>query len=430
MIVNALKLFFSACLFFVEGFAVYRLLGSNILLSKKKIIISCVCWILVCLVAYQPIYSSVAQIVMFITLALAFSYVFQISLIKAFVSTGIVHLTVALGDSIGALTLSLFLELNQIRESILFLLIGNIFVIMFTFLLSLMPFYKKKLGSFLSKINYNNEKRVILYVLLAIIFISVIDLKLTSEQLLYLNDMLVVLIPIMILFVLLILYIFERNKYQTLNSQYEALFTHATSLESWLENERLSYHEYKNQLAYIRSIVEEKEAIAYIDSILQESFENSAIIDTQIANIPKGGMKGLIFYKLIQAQRKGIDSYVSISPKMSSLSVGKDIEKSKTVCRIFGILLDNAIDAAAESDKRRISLEMYRLDQKLIFVVMNTFKGDVNVAKIQEKGYTTKGKGHGNGLNYVKNIIARDNRYTLQTSLIGGYYTQKVTIEE
>ena len=427
MIVNALKLFFSACLFFVEGFAVYRLLGSNIPLSKKKIIISCVCWILVCLVAYQPIYSSVAQIVMFITLALAFSYVFQISLIKAFVSTGIVHLTVALGDSIGALTLSLFFELNQIRESILFLLI---FVIMFTFLLSLMPFYKKKLGSFLSKINYNNEKRVILYVLLAIIFISVIDLKLAPKKLLYLNDMLVVLIPIMILFVLLILYIFERNKYQTLNSQYEALFTHATSLESWLENERLSYHEYKNQLAYIRSVVEEKEVIEYIDSILQESFENSAIIDTQIANIPKGGMKGLIFYKLIQAQRKGIDSYVSISPKMRSLSVGKDIEKSKTVCRIFGILLDNAIDAAAESAEKRISLEMYRLDQKLIFVVMNTFKGDVNVAKTQEKGYTTKGKGHGNGLNYVKNIIARDNRYTLQTSLIGGYYTQKVTIEE
>ena len=141
-------------------------------------------------------------------------------------------------------------------------------------------------------------------------------------------------------------------------------------------------------------------------------------------------MKGLIFYKLIQAQRKGIDSYVSISPKMKSLSVGKDIEKSKTVCRIFGILLDNAIDAATESDEKRISLEMYRLDQKLVFVVMNTFKGDFNVAKIQEKGYTTKGKGHGNGLNYVRNIIARDNRYTLQTNLIGGYYTQKVTIEE
>ncbi len=59
---------------------------------------------------------------------------------------------------------------------------------------------------------------------------------------------------------------------------------------------------------------------------------------------------------------------------------------------------------------------------------MNTFKGDFNVAKIQRKRIYNKG--HGNGLNYVRNIIARDNRYTLQTSLIGGYYTQKVTIEE
>ena len=340
-------------------------------------------------------------------------------------------MTIALGDVIGGVIASLFLGiiLNLQRNVILFICYGNIFVIIFTFLVTSLSFYRRTVKNFIDKINYQNEKSVVLFIVLAIVSICIIDTQLASEALNSL-DVFWVIIPVIILFVLLILYIFERNKYQVLNSQYEVLFTHATSLESWLENERLSYHEYKNQLAYIRSVVEEKEAIEYIDSILQESFENSAIVDTQIANIPKGGMKGLIFYKLIQAQRKGIDSYVSISPKMKSLSVGKDIEKSKTVCRIFGILLDNAIDAAAESDEKRISLEMYRLDQKLVFVVMNTFKGDVNVAKTQEKGYTTKGKGHGNGLNYVRNIIARDNRYTLQTSLIGGYYTQKVTIEE
>ena len=418
MIVNALKIIFAIGLFGVEIFAVFRLLNQNVLISKKKLYFSCLIWSLICLITYQPIYSSVASIISYLVLCLVLSYIFNISLIKSFATTGVVFLTVALGDTVGGIILSLFFEINAIRTTPFLLVMGNIFVILFTLLVTSLKIYQQKIGNFLNKINYSNEKSAVLFIILAIVFISIIDIYVTSKKLL-MNDLLIILVPIIILFILLILYIFERNKYQVLNSQYEVLFTHATSLESWLENERLSYHEYKNQLAYIRSVVEEKEAIEYIDSILQ-----------QIANIPKGGMKGLIFYKLIQAQRKGIDSYVSISPKMKSLSVGKDIEKSKTVCRIFGILLDNAIDAAAESDEKRISLEMYRLDQKLVFVVMNTFKGDVNVAKTQEKGYTTKGKGHGNGLNYVRNIIARDNRYILQTSLIGGYYTQKVTIEE
>ena len=429
MIVNALKLLFAVILFTVEGNIVYHLLKINEPIPKQKNIIACLFWSLICFVTYQPVYTSLSPIITYIMLCVAFSYIFRISLVKSLVSTGIAFLTAALSDGIGSLVLSIFFEVNTFRNTIIYLVIGNFFVIIFTVGISSLPVYRRRLSEFLSKINYNNDKSTVLFILLGIVLISILSLQVSANQLV-LFDFIVALIPLLILFILLILYIFERNKYQTLNSQYEALFTHATSLESWLENERLSYHEYKNQLAYIRSVVEEKEAIEYIDSILQESFENSAIVDTQIANIPKGGMKGLIFYKLIQAQRKEIDSYVSISPKMKSLNVGKDIEKSKTVCRIFGILLDNAIDAAAESDEKRISLEMYRLDQKLVFVVMNTFKGDVNVAKTQEKGYTTKGKGHGNGLNYVKNIIARDNRYTLQTSLIGGYYTQKVTIEE
>ncbi len=110
------------------------------------------------------------------------------------------------------------------------------------------------------------------------------------------------------MFILTILYIFERNKYQTLNSQYEVLFTHATSLESWLENERLSYHEYKNQLAYIRSIVEEKRQLNILIQSYKKVLKILQLLIPKLLIFLKGGMKGLIFYKLIQAQRKGIDS--------------------------------------------------------------------------------------------------------------------------
>lgn len=429
MIASVLKVVFAIFLFIVEGKIVSCLLNIQKSISKNKVVISCLLWALICLITYQPIYNSISPIITYITLCIAFSYIFEISLVKSLISTGIAFLTTAFSDAVGSLILSIFFEVNTFRNTIFYLVVGNVFVILFTFLVSMLPIYQRKLKEFLCKINYDSDKSTIIFILLGIVFISILNLKVSSNQLVII-DFLAILLPLLILFILLILYILERNKYQVLNSQYEVLFSHATSLESWMEKERLSYHEYKNQLAYIRSIVEEKDAIKYIDSILQESFENSSVVDTQIANIPKGGMKGVIFYKLIQAQRKNIQTYISISPKMKNLDVGKNIEKSKTVCRILGIILDNAIDAASVSVEKKISLEMYCLNHKVIFVLMNTFNGEFDLIKNQKSGYTTKGKGHGNGLNYIRNIVAKDSQYEVHTSLIDKYFTQKVIIDE
>ena len=50
---------------------------------------------------------------------------------------------------------------------------------------------------------------------------------------------------------------------------------------------------------------------------------------------------------------------------------------------------------------------------------------NVDIKKMKKKGYTTKGKGHGNGLYYADKIIKRSSILKSENSIINNYYVQK-----
>ena len=89
-------------------------------------------------------------------------------------------------------------------------------------------------------------------------------------------------------------------------------------------------------------------------------------------------------------------------------------------CRILGILLDNAIEAAMECEDKRVNLKFLRKDNKKIAIVENTYKNfDFDIEKIFEKGFSTKNKTkseHGLGLWNVKNIIKHNKAFNLVTT--------------
>ncbi len=78
------------------------------------------------------------------------------------------------------------------------------------------------------------------------------------------------------------------------------------------------------------------------------------------------------------------------------------------LCRIIGNLTDNAIEAAAESERTIVGLtfEAKGEDDKLI-VVMNSTKGPVDIDRILIQGETTKEGHSGIGLPNVRRIVAQ-----------------------
>lgn len=87
-----------------------------------------------------------------------------------------------------------------------------------------------------------------------------------------------------------------------------------------------------------------------------------------------------------------------------------EIEKHMKIyefTRILGILLDNAIEAAAECENKIIHVS-FRKEQnrrRLLVIIDNTYKNkDINVDKIYEKDFSTKSKETNSGLGLWENI--------------------------
>ena len=101
-------------------------------------------------------------------------------------------------------------------------------------------------------------------------------------------------------------------------------------------------------------------------------------------------------------------------------NVGEIGVDSYDFCVILGILLDNAIEAAKESDEKIVNVKFQRNKKNnKVVIVENSYKDkDIDITKIFEKGYSTKPESpdHGLGLWNVKRILSHTSELELFTS--------------
>ena len=105
-------------------------------------------------------------------------------------------------------------------------------------------------------------------------------------------------------------------------------------------------------------------------------------------------------------------------------------DKIKILCRLLGIYLDNAIEAAKETKKKIISIEIYEVDKNINIVMTNTFDNTNDISKRNDKGFTTKGKGHGKGLYFAKKMLDKSNWLEESQSILDKYYIQRLIIKK
>ena len=99
--------------------------------------------------------------------------------------------------------------------------------------------------------------------------------------------------------------------------------------------------------------------------------------------------------------------------------------------KVFGILLDNAIEASSKSKEKvvdvHISIDFYNRNQN--FVISNSYSNkDVDLDKIFEKDYSTKEQKSGFGLWEAKQIANSTNNVSIKTSKTDTLFTQKLQI--
>lgn len=202
---------------------------------------------------------------------------------------------------------------------------------------------------------------------------------------------------------------FENMNLQTENERLQNCYDNISSFK----------HDFSNIMQAIGGYIEAKDIVG-----LKEMY-NSIVKECQdindIQSINKNVINNPAVYTLINSKYKTAKE-LNINMK---IEVYTDISKFKindlNLCRILGILIDNAIEASRKCEEKIIYVKFKfdKLNNRNLIIVKNTYNKEItNVHKIFEKGYSTKNEkaNHGIGLWKVQQIVKQCKNLNLYTS--------------
>lgn len=250
--------------------------------------------------------------------------------------------------------------------------------------------------------------------------------KIDFKYLILLNTLLTI-----VYFVIIIRSFLNRNNYLKVSDKYNTTLSSLREYEDILGRYKVSNHENKNQLMIIRNMVKsnEKNVPDYIDKVIENNLQDNEQLMMQSAVIPEGGLRGLIYAKLLLMKAKNIDCDLSIDKAIKTVQLIELGEQNLLdICKIVGVFLDNAIEAVENLEEKFIDLEMSIEGKKLYISVTNNFIGTIDLDSIEEMGATTKGNGHGYGLPLVKTIIEKNRLLKNEKQVSSDEFSQRLVI--
>lgn len=298
-------------------------------------------------------------------------------------------------------------NLGLIKSDIFDTLVGNVVVALIYVGISYIPFVKKIYLRIVEFTNKFRTKNVILWSLLVIIsinfLVAIIYYDMKSLFVVIINSLLIIIYSFIV---------YKAMNQKSINMIIEAenvsLMESLHQYEDMVDRQRVDNHENKNQLLIIKNMIKknDKDVIKYIDTVVKVEKEDDEALYTKVKSIPSGGLQGIIYQKMLSMKDNRILFSLDVSRDVRNIDLEKmNIEDNYKLCKIVGVLLDNAIEESLKIDDRRIMISLYVDEDMLIIDISNRFDGKIDLDKIDEEGYTTKGEGHGYGLSLVKKLV-------------------------
>ena len=184
----------------------------------------------------------------------------------------------------------------------------------------------------------------------------------------------------------------ERYEQQLKIQELDHLKTYTEQLEK--DQERLAKfrHDYKNLLLSIKELSSLNKNFELTEQIQQlEDYSNSHITSTDfdyryLKNVKNDYIKSLLISKFYQANEAQIHCHFECLKPIEKIPI-----PIFDCVRILGIILDNAIESALESEERKISLLIYRDDRQVEFLIVNSSQELIHsIDSLVNKGVSTK----------------------------------------
>lgn len=278
----------------------------------------------------------------------------------------------------------------------------------------------------------NNSKNSLIFILLLV-------LSLSFSIILYINyfnnnvsvNFILSLIIIIIQTTITILLFNEKNNSHIIQVEYEVLANNFNEYEKMLEYQRIANHENKNQLLVIKGMIEKKDinTIEYINSIVKDHREPNENFLYETNKIPSGGLRGLIYYKCLFMKDKEINIQLNIENSVRKIDFSKiEISLNRDICKIIGVLLDNSIEAVENLTDKKIKINIKYENKTMKISISNNFSGIIDLSSVDNKGYTTKGAGHGYGLSLVKELVLKNKCIENNREIMSNVFVQNIII--
>lgn len=289
---------------------------------------------------------------------------------------------------------------------------------------------KEKLQTIVAETN-GRKRGIVIIVLLILVTLALIIFRIPISEIKLDYNFFITLILLILFCIIGFILIKQRHEASKLTEKYKELAEYAQTNEGLLEEYRVNLHESKNQLIILDNMIPKsnKKAHEYIASLLEQQEGNKYIWLTELKYVPLPELKGFMNFKLMEMINQGLKLEINISREIDKKVFKKfNIKDKEGLYSIVGVFLDNAREASKESKEKKIAVEIYMEKEDIKLIIANTYKGKIDLEKLDDYGYSSKGNNRGTGLYLVGGIVKRSPLFEKETSLLHEYFVQTLTI--
>ena len=185
-------------------------------------------------------------------------------------------------------------------------------------------------------------------------------------------------------------------------------------------------HDYAGMLVSMQMAIDSKD-LQEIDRIYNEvlvkanqKLRSDKYTYFDLNNIEDSALRSLIAQSIVYARNKDVEFILEVKDIITRLSI--DL---LDLVRIMSVLLNNAVEGAAESYLKQMEVAVIKMDLETVIVIQNSCKITMTPSEdLFELGFSTKGRNRGIGLNNVKEILDKYENIILETEMEDSKFSQ------
>ena len=425
---EVLHYIFLCILSFIETIFEFTLFTKLLNISSTKnqkylyITLSTICYILTNLIFKSP------YIINLIIIILLIFCIFKQTIKNTFIALVTIYLTTFISTCLTEIFLRAIFNVSMsdiidvpIYYFLTFMLIYSIFYLIYFIIKNLRTIITEKI-----KLSLNSTIIINLIFGIITIFIESYIFSIYKDN--FPSALMIITVLSLLIYFSISMYsLIRTNKLEQTAQELETEKLYNKTLTLLHDNIRCFKHDFNNIVQAIGGYVALNDMDGlkdYYKNLLEDCKQtnNLNILNPEVINNPS--IYSLLTNKYYLASENGIHMTFDIFTDLSKINFS-----IYEFTRIFGILLDNAIEAAQETDEKLIKIEFKSNNKKQMFIIENSCKDtNISTTKIFEKGFSTKKHNSGIGLWKVHNILSKNENVDLFTTVHNNKFKQQLEV--